>query len=615
MPRETTLVARAADPPANILLAGALIAFAACVAYANTLGAPFIFDDKPGILDNPSIRHLWPLTDVLSPTPGTGTGVIGRPVVNLSLALNYAIGGTSPRSYHLVNLLVHALAGLALFGIVRRTLARPPLKTHFGRSALTLAGAIALLWTLHPLQTESVTCVIQRTESLMGLFYLGTVYFFVRGVDSPSPRRWQALAVAACGLGMATKEVMVSAPVLALLHDRTFAAGSFVEAWRRRRAVHLALFATWALLAILMLGTAQRGGTVGLGLGLEPWRYALTQCGAIVHYLRLAFWPDGLVLDYGAELAVSLSAVWPQILLLVALAAGTAIALVRRPALGFAGAWFFAILAPSSSIVPLTTQTVAEHRMYLPLAAVIAVAVLGIFFLARRSSLPVFVVAAVALGFLTWQRNELYLDEVALWSDTLAKRPDNPRAYNGVALALDKLGRHAEAAGYYERALRLKPDATVHLNYADLLQKLGRPTEAIEQLRAALRLNPAFVEAHYNLGNALFGAGRRPEAMEHYREALRLRPYFENAHYNLGCSLLAEDQPREAAEHFREFLRQRPDFAPAHHQLGNALAALGHTEEAVREDEEALRLKPDYPEARANLDRVRPPAPGPAKHP
>ena len=155
----------------GIILAGSVIVLAAWAAYANSFSAPFVFDDPMSIEQNPTIRHLDRLTDVLSP-PATATGAAGRPVVNLSLALNYTLGGLDVRGYHVVNTLIHALAGLVLFGIVRRTLLRPRWRESFGAAALPLAFAIALLWVLHPLQTESVTCVVQRSESLMGLFYL-----------------------------------------------------------------------------------------------------------------------------------------------------------------------------------------------------------------------------------------------------------------------------------------------------------------------------------------------------------------------------------------------------------------------------------------------------------
>jgi len=151
-------------------------------AYSNTFSAPFFFDDVPAIVDNPSIRHLGAIGEVLSPSGSDGSGVAGRPLVNLSLALNYAWGGLDVRWYHAFNLIVHLLAGLTLFGIVRRTLDR-----RGNIQSVALAWVIAVIWTVHPLLTESVTCVIQRTESLMGLFYLLTLYCFIRGLGGARP--------------------------------------------------------------------------------------------------------------------------------------------------------------------------------------------------------------------------------------------------------------------------------------------------------------------------------------------------------------------------------------------------------------------------------------------
>ncbi len=229
-----------------------LVIAAGIWAYHNSLTGPFIFDDLPSISDNRTIRHLWPAWYALSPPHGRGTTVEGRPVLNFTLAVNYAFDGVKPWGYHVVNLAIHILAGLTLFGIVRRTLRQPALRERFGAVANDLALATAVLWIVHPLQTESVTYLSQRAESLMGLFYLLTMYCFIRGTASRSAGPWFIFSIVACLLGMATKEVMVSAPLMTLLYDRTFLSGSFREAWRRRRLLYLALGGTWILLGYLV---------------------------------------------------------------------------------------------------------------------------------------------------------------------------------------------------------------------------------------------------------------------------------------------------------------------------------------------------------------------------
>lgn len=249
--------------PRWIVAAGAIIILVALVAYHNCFGVPFIFDDIESIMQNPTIRHLRPIWKALSPPQAKGFTVTGRPVLNLSLAINYAFGGNSPWGYHVVNLTIHILAGLTLFGIVRRTFERPMLRERFGASALPLALAVAALWTVHPLQTEVVTYVVQRAESLMALFYLLTLYCFIRGTEAGKSAIWFIGSLTACCLGMATKEVMVSAPLMVLLYDRTFVAGSFAEAWKRRGRWYAALASTWIILGYLLAHTSARGGTAG----------------------------------------------------------------------------------------------------------------------------------------------------------------------------------------------------------------------------------------------------------------------------------------------------------------------------------------------------------------
>ena len=354
----------------GIYFSAAVLLVAALAAWANSFRGPFVLDDLPAIAENATIQNF---RTAFAP-PADGQTVSGRPLVNLSFALNWAVGGVSVQSYHVLNLAIHALAALALFGVARRTLLSAPLASRFAEEATPLACALAAWWMLHPLQTESVTYVSQRAESLAGLWLLLTLYASTRGVDSPTPGRWSALAVVTCLLGMATKEVMFAAPLLVLLHDRTFFAGTFGGAWHRRPWLYAGLAATWLLLGWLVWRTGNRGATAGFGLGITPWHYLLTQCDALTHYLRLVVWPAPLVLDYGFATINSVGEVWLQGVLLVALFAATLVAVVRRSPWGFLGAWYFLLLAPSSSLVPVATQTIAEHRMYLPLAAVIAAA-------------------------------------------------------------------------------------------------------------------------------------------------------------------------------------------------------------------------------------------------
>jgi tetratricopeptide (TPR) repeat protein len=616
--------------------AAAGIALATAAAYRGAMGGPLIYDDHLWITWNPSIRRLWPIAGVLNPP--ADSVVYGRPVLSLSLALNHAISGNGAWSYHVANLAIHVMAALVLFGIVGRTLAYRPAAFPSERDRIFPAFAVALLWALHPLQTESVTYVIQRAESLMGLFYLLTLYCFIRGVQSSVPRAWHLLSVLACLLGMGTKEVMVTAPLIVLAYDRTFVAGSFLAALRSRWRLYLGLACTWVVPAFLAVGLRGRG--VGYGLGFSWWAYGLMECWVVVHYLLLAFWPHPLVFDYGTDIVGSVGEAIPCALLLAALVAVACAAFGRRTLLGFAGAWFFVILAPGSSVIPVAFQPMAEHRMYLSLAAVTALFVAATWSLLGRRSMPVILAAAVALGAATFVRNRAYRSDTAIWSDTVDRRPSNPRARVALGSALALEDRYAEAAAEFGAALRISPgdfearrnlglalfhmgrneealaqfrgivapspdSAPLHYDIGLALDASGRLGEAIAEYGRAVGLDPEDGEARNNLGSALFRSGRVAEAIVQYQRAVVLKPESARVHYNFAMALGQTGHVERAIEEYRAALRIEPGNAEAHNNLGNIFAQTGRAAEAAAEYEEALRIRPGYAKAQSNLDQLR----------
>lgn len=595
-------------PPAAGLRApwpAVIIVLAGCLAYANSLRTPFLFDDFFSIHQNPTIRQLWPLGGPLSP-PTDGSSVDGRPLVNLSFALNHAVGGVEVVGYHLANLAIHLLAALALYGVVRRTLRSATLRERHGVVAGWFALAIALGWMLHPLQTESVTFVVQRTESLMGLFFLATFYAFVRAAENPASRWWPAAAVTACLGGMATKEVMVTAPLLVFLFDRTFFAGSFAAAWKARRGLHLALGATMLVVFWLMWKSgASRGNGLGGAAAVSSWSYLLTQAKALVLYVRLAVWPQPLVIDYGTGVVGSLGEVFLPGLAILAALALTAHALVRRPIAGFLGAWFFVILAPSSSVVPLATQTMAEHRMYLPLAALVVALAWGLGRLGGRVAAIVWVVVLLLWTGWTAARNHDYRTPVALWEQTVRHQPRNERAHNNLGQALYQEGRLAEAVPVLGAALALQPSSEAHGLLALTLAGLGRSQEALSHAREAVRLKPASAPAHSSLGTVLGNLGNLDGARQELQEALRLDPKLSDARLSLGVIFARLGRLPDAAASFAAVLQDEPGHAVAHGNLGNVFFQQGNLAEAVRHYERAVALDPAYADAWFNLGLTR----------
>lgn len=586
-------------------LAAAGLIFATLLAYLPSFRGVLVYDDEPAISLNPTLRQLGTAL-----FPPADTSVSGRPVANLTLALNHALSGTQVGSYHLVNWLIHALACVTLFGLVRQTLLRPPVPPAPATGATPadptlLAFTIALLWGLHPLQTESVTYIVQRVESLMGLFFLLTFYGFVRSIDSPHPARWRALSIGACLLGVGTKEVMATAPLLVFLYDRTFVAGSFRRAWAERRRFHLALVATWLPLAALVASTGwTRGGTAGFGVGVPPGAYWLTQFEAVVTYLRLALWPHPLVFDRSPFWVQQPLTVLPYAIVVVVLGAATGWALRRRPAAGYLGAWFFVLLAPTS-LMPGTLQMIVEHRMYLPLAAVVTALALGLHTWLGRRGLAAALVLAAAFGWLTAQRNLVYQSPRTLWSDTLAHCPDNDRAHNNLGNLFAMDGEYEAAIDHLQTALRLHPDnPESRANLGHALRRCGRLPEAISHYEEALRLNPRMPDTLAALGIALDEIGQQEAAISRYEQALRLRSDHTDALNRLGIALAQRGQITAAIGHFEHVLRVAPAQVETHNNLGHALQMAGRPIEAQVHYETALRLQPDFLPARLSLAKL-----------
>ena len=609
----------AVAPVGSSLIPAIILTCAGVFAFHNSLNGPFIFDDRLAIRANPTIRHLWPIGDALSP-PGGGSAVGGRPLVNLSLAVNYALGGLDVRGYHAVNIALHILAGLVLFGIVRRTLSSPRLASSYGADSTWLATAVAVLWLVHPLQTESVTYIVQRTELMMGLFLLLTLYAVIRGSDSPHSWRWYAAATVSSVLGMASKEVMAVAPVIVLLYDRVFLATSFRAALRERRWLYVGLGASWLVLAALVSGRPRSGTLVSTGPeAVTPLIYVQTQFGIIAHYLRLSLWPHPLVVDYGdwpiARRAIDFL---PWAALLGALAGAALMASRRRPWVGFLAAWFFLILTPTSTVVPIVTEVAAERRMYLSLAAVVVFVVLGMHAgvraVARRVgwrtdrvvAMVILSALAVALASATVRRNEDYTNTLALWKDVVAKRPNNARARLNLGDTFYREGQLQEAKDQFAEAVRIAPGNDVaHYGLGLVLAGQRDFNGAIAEYTEALRLRPRYADAHNSLGVVYAMQGRMEDAIAEYSQAVQINPNQANIRYNLALALANQGRLEEAARQYGEAVRIEPESADAHYRLGRTLVLEGKLEEARRHLEAAVRLAPNFQPARAALDDLR----------
>ena len=572
---------------------GLLLALGVMAIYSNSLGGEWLYDDYAAVFGNPAVQQLSDPGASLSRLVGNFVGAHPRPLVSLTFSLNYLFGKNIPLTFHLTNVAIHTLAAFCLFGLLRRTLARLP---QTASSASILAFTTALLWSIHPLQTEAVAYITQRYESLMGLFVLLTLLCVSRSASSRHSEPWLVAASLSCLLALASKEVAVSLPILVLLYDRTFLAGSFREAWRARRPLYLAFLLAWALFG---WNQAHIHGRQFAGFGLTAtlpwWRYAMNQPAVILHYLRLVFWPHPLVLDYLWTPAPSIGPLLPGFFVIGSLLAGTAVALVRAPRWGFLGAFFFLILAPTSSIMPILDLAV-EHRMYLPLAPLLTGLVLGLYGLAhgtiarraslavplRRTALVVGALAVALMGSLAYLRSEDYQSGISIWLDTILKRPNNPRAHSNYAHALYQAGRTDEAIREVRIALAYVPgNAVMHDNLGAFLNDKGRHEEACAEFQLAIQLNPGEPKFRTNLAKASLEQGDSQKAEGILTTVLAMNPGYVPAHFELGNLFRAKGDPGKALAHYREAVRLQPGFTLAHWGVGILLLEQGHLQESL----------------------------------
>jgi Flp pilus assembly protein TadD len=634
------------------LLRPVLLVLAGVVVYARTFSVPFVFDDVHAIVQNIRIRE-WTTELVMT----------SRPLVELSLALNYALDGLNPAGYHVVNLCLHLLCGLLLYDVARRTFRLTGVLA--GRED---AGALfaALVFVVHPLQTESVTYVISRSELLMALCYLGVLELVLLAEAHP-PRRamlW-VLAVAVSAFGMTAKPIMVTVPFTVWWLARwvlapptrpriAFADTPEVVEVPRRWPLHLGVLAT--LLVPVVLFAEGRHPGAGFDIDLDPLDYFRTQLGVTWHYFRLFLWPTGQVLDYDWPLATRWDAATVLVPALGWVLVLAALAWLARRGRRAATFWLgFAIVAllPSSSLIPIA-DFVFEHRMYLTVGALAVLVTLAGGSLPPRLAAVLGTVVVVALATTAIARNEVWRDPVTLWTDNLAKTPAKQRVYRnleeayqrrgdeagmrrvvlseiealrrlqrrdpqnvevltGLANGLARIGRTEEALAAVREAVRLDPrDAVARAAHGALLMQLGRPEEAI----APLEMAEALIEGKLgwierdtrrivqgNLGWAYAAIGRTDDAIRVLREAAADDNV--SAMNNLGSVLgrVGEwEEAQQVLERAREFDPNDPNVQS---NLGWVYANVGRLEDAARLLERAIMLQPNEASAHGNLGWVR----------
>lgn len=623
-----------------------LLALLATLIYSNTFSIPFYFDDYRNIVDNPRVKDLSNFLDFSS-----GTRDIGF----LSFALNYYFGGLKVFGYHLINLITHIANGFLVYSLVLllfRAVHGSPSTADSDPQRVSvpwIALATALLFISHPIQTQAVTYIVQRFASLVTLFYLSTMVFYLKWRLSPAEGKtryvWYVAALLMTVLAMKTKENSFTVPLMILLVEFVF-----FRPFNKKRWLVLTPFLL--TLAIIPLSNVNALGEAE-GFARDTTKitrldYLVTQFRVIVTYLRVLVLPINQNLDYDYPVFHSLFA--PPVFvsfLFLSFLFGVAVYLLRhtrepssfhsqRKLIAFGILWFFLALSVESSIIPIK-DVIFEHRMYLPAIGIFLATATGIL---NRSNyeksfrIPTGKVAALGCIVLVfsvaaYHRNRVWQDPQTLWNDVVKKSPKKGRGYNNLgkvyqekgqselavenflmALKLlpdfvevyDNLGivyarqaRWEDAIRMLQKAVNFKSDEYNHISYVklgDIYNRLGRTKEAVESYERAIDLQPTDVDTRFALGNLYLANRQTQEAINQFQQVIGLIPKKAEAHMSLGLAYLQNDKLEQAAQALQTAVGLQPNLAGVHTNLGNVFRRQGKANEAIQEYKIAIFLNP-----------------------
>ncbi len=606
---------------------------AAVLVFAGTLFYPFRHDDLTVIGQNPIVQESGRSLEVFTNdywamrAGDSQRDRLYRPITILSFVINHVLGGNAPVGYRAVNILLHGLASVLLLWMGLRLGLRE-----------SEAGAVALLFAVHPVHTEAVNAVVARADLLVavGVFtglglLAGRVLPKIRsGESSPEDGKkrggkkrskkaaetsrgsggWSWALGALCALALLSKEIGIALILCAALWwvwGRIAGTGGFREDRQALGQAFLSLgivLLAYLAMRYAALGTWMRPGIPSIldnPLAQEAfgWRQ-LGAIGVLGRYFRLLVWPWPLTIDYSFDqlaLLGSGATIW--------IFAGAGLSLIwagaawrwrsSRPEVAFGLALFIAAFFPVSNFAVRIGTVMAERLMYLPSAGfLLALVPPAVRLLERRNTkalLGVVAVMAFLFGGMSWMRNKEWSSFSSLWESAARVSPRSARALRLYGQSLYRTGKFREAVPPLERAVRILPlydEAWVDLGIAQMQSRQEEKAEV--SLRKALELNPAIPEVHLSLGVLYVGTGRPEKARFHLDRAISLNPRLIEARFNLGTLQLKAGDHAAAARQFRAALAVDPRRGDIHHNLAIALFVGGNRNAARRHALEATRL-------------------------
>jgi tetratricopeptide (TPR) repeat protein len=587
------------------LLARVLLLSAVLLVYAQVRTHEFLnYDDDEYVTDNGYVLHgltatgaRWAFTGIHSAS--------WHPLTTLSHMLDVELFGLDAGAHLTVNVVLHALASLLLYELLRR-----------GSGARGPSAFVAALFALHPLRVESVAWVSERKDVLSAFLGFAALLAYLRYARAPSRRRYALVAVL-FALGLLAKPMLVTLPFALLLLDfwplgraREIRPDGCAVGFSPRRISALALekapLLVLAVAASAVTFLVQR--SAGAVVSVDALPIGLRIENALVSYVSYVIataWPAGLAVFYPLHPPIATLRVAASVVCLASITAAALWSWRRRPYLSTGWLWYLGTLVPVIGLVRVGDQAMADRYTYLPSIGLYVMIAWGARdLLGSRSRVPLAAAAALAIAgcaALTWVQLGHWRNSETLFRHALAVTSGNYVAHTNLGAVLLARGETDAALAHFEAALRIRDtDAVAHTKLGDALMKRGRTQEALPHFEQVLRSGP-HAEAHVNIGIALAERGDDEGAAAHYAAALRTDPDNALAQFNWGALLARQGDEEGAIARYREAVRLDPDYAKAHNNLGLALAGRGRFAEAIEHYRAALGADPRLGAAYGNL--------------
>jgi tetratricopeptide (TPR) repeat protein len=604
----------------TVLAVCGFLVLAVALVFGQTVRFDFVnFDDSVCVYDNYHVSKGLTKQDIAWAFTQSEAGA-WQPLVWLSLMADREVFGllpgwlhcTRPGWFHFTNVLLHAIAAVLLFLVLRQMTGR-----------LWPAAFVAAVFAVHPLRAESVAWITERRDVLSGVFFMLLLGAYAAYARRAFSLLRYAAVVMLLALGLMAKPVLVTAPCLLLLLDywplrRMFLGGVSAAAAPRDVLKNLAWLVLEKIPLFVLAGascvaTVWAQGDALISPAQSPWSWRIGNALiSYVGYLGNFFYPVHLAVAYPRrDMPLPLWQVLGAAVLLASLTAA-AVAAGRKYPYGIVGwFWYLGMMLPVIGLIQFGVQAEADRFTYLPQIGICLTLAWGAADVSRRWPQQRILcglgsaAVLIALAACACRQTSYWRDSETLWTRALDCNRTNAVAHANLGVALADLGRPDEAVAEYRNALKLnRNDDKVHGNLGLALVGMGRIDEAFAEYRTALKINPRNAGTQNNLGVLLADCGRLDEASAHYQTALSVKPDHVDAHSNLGIVLAGRGRVAEAIAHYRKALEINPDYAKAHNNLGNALAGLGRIDEASAEFRKALEINPDYAEAHAGLGNV-----------